>query len=272
MKKKIVAIILTHNSEHIIKKTIKSAQKVTKNVVIVDSYSNDNTLKIVKLLNCKIIKKKFINYSNQRNFIIRKYNKLCDWQLHLDADEILTQKLIKSINVILASEEKKHVYLIKRSVIFMKKKLFFGGSSNWHLRLFPSKTTLVENTTYDQHFVSSKSKQYLSGDLNDFISSNISKWIISHNNYSSSIAKVKYKNIKKTVNANFFGNNIERLRFFKKMYLKFPSSFLKPIILFIYKYFFLLGFLDGKVGFYYCFFNSLWFRTLIEAKKYENKL
>ena len=95
---------------------------------------------------------------------------------------------------------------------------------------------------------------------------------ISHNNYSSSIAKIKYKNIKKTVNANFFGNKIERLRFFKKMYLKFPFSFLKPIILFIYKYFFLLGFLDGKAGFYYCFFNSLWFRTLIEAKKYENFL
>ena len=272
MKKKIVAIILTYNSEHSIKKTIKSAKKITKDIVIVDSYSKDNTLKIAKSLNCKIIKKKFINYSTQRNFIIKKYNKLCDWQLHLDTDEILTQKLIQNIKVILTSEEKKYVYLIKRSVIFMKKKLFFGGSSNWHLRLFPSQTTSVENTIYDQHFISNKPKKYLSGDLNDFLSSNISKWIISHDNYSSIIAKDKYRNIKKTVNANFFGNNIERLRFLKNIYLKFPFSCLKPIILFIYKYFFLLGCLDGKAGFYYCFFNSLWFRTLIEAKKYENKL
>ena len=42
-------------------------------------------------------------------------------------------------------------------------------------------------------------------------------------------------------------------------------------MLFIYKYFILLGFLDGKVGFYYCFLNYLWFRTLFDEKNYEKK-
>ena len=37
---------------------------------------------------------------------------------------------------------------------FLNKKLSFGGSSNWHLRLFPSRTTLVEYGNYDQHFKS----------------------------------------------------------------------------------------------------------------------
>ena len=58
---------------------------------------------------------------------------------------------------------------------------------------------------------------------------------------------------------------------FKSIYYLTPSL-IRPFILFVYKYFILLGFLDGKIGFYYCFFNSLWFRTLIDAKKYEKNI
>ena len=35
------------------------------------------------------------------------------------------------------------------------------------------------------------------------------------------------------------------------------------------KYFLLLGFLDGKVGFIYAFLNSFWFHTLSDAKNFE---
>ena len=79
------------------------------------------------------------------------------------------------------------------------------------------------------------------------------------------------KNSKNVVQPKFFGNSLERLRFFKSIYYLLPS-FVRPFLLFIYKYFILLGFLDGKIGFYYCLFNSLWFRSLIDAKKYEKQL
>ncbi len=91
-KKKIVVVILTFNSESIIKKTILAAKKITKNILILDSFSKDNTLKIVKFLKCKVKKKKFINYSSQRNYIIKKCNNLYEWQLHLDSDEILNKE------------------------------------------------------------------------------------------------------------------------------------------------------------------------------------
>ena len=72
MKKKIAIIILSYNSDHIIKKTILAAKKISNNIIIVDSFSRDKTLKIAKSFNCKIIKRKFINYAKQRNFIIKK--------------------------------------------------------------------------------------------------------------------------------------------------------------------------------------------------------
>ena len=271
MKKKIAIIILSYNSDHIIKKTILAAKKISNNIIIVDSFSRDKTLKIAKSFNCKIIKRKFINYAKQRNFIIKKYNNLCNWQLHVDADEILTEELIQNIKSVINSNKKNSVYLIKRKVIFMKKLLNFGGTSNWHLRLFPSGTTSVENLKYDQHFISNKSKKYLSGHILDHVAKDISSWIASHNKWSSSDAQIIKTVSKKTVNPNFFGNSIEKRRFYKKIYNNFPFSLLKPIILFLYKYIFLFGFLDGRIGFYYCFLNSLWFKTLVEIKKIESK-
>ena len=50
MKNNIVIIILTFNSEKVIKETILAAKKISKNIVVLDSYSTDNTIKIVKKL------------------------------------------------------------------------------------------------------------------------------------------------------------------------------------------------------------------------------
>ena len=272
MKKKIIIVILTYNSQHIIKNTILSAKKISKNIIIVDSFSKDNTLKIVKSLNCKIIKRKFISYSNQRNFIIKKLNKSYEWQLHIDSDEIITNKLAESIKQTINLNNKNYAYLIKRKVIFMKKQINFGGAENWHLRLFPSGKAIVEKKIYDQHFISKIEKKYLSGYLKDHVTINLSTYILSHNRWSSLEAKQKLKNKYYSVKPSLFGNSIERKRFFKILYNYFPFPVIKPILLFLYKYFLLLGFLDGKIGFYYCLLNSLWFRTIIEAKKYENKL
>jgi len=272
MKKKIAVIIFTFNSEKIIKRTILAAKKISKDVVICDSFSKDKTIKIARSLHCKIVYRAIIpTYAAKRNYIIKKCNKLYDWQLHLDSDEILSKKLIKNINGIVRSNDKNYSYLIKRQPFFLKKKLSFGGASNWQLRLFPSGTTLVEDLNYDQHFKSKLKSKYVSGTLHDTNIKNLNEWINSHNDWSTTEAKEnRNNNSKNIVKPKLFGNNIERIKFFKSMYYFFPSL-IRPFLLFIYRYFILLGFLDGKVGFYYCFFHSLWFRTLIDAKKFEKK-
>ena len=272
MLKKIAVVILTYNSDKIIKKTIKAAQKITNEIIILDSYSTDKTLQIAKRLKCKILKKKFINYSLQRNFIIKKCNNKYEWQLHLDADEVVSIKLIKEIKEILKINNKNNSYLIKRYPFFLKKKLRFGGASNWHNRFFPSKSTKVEETSYDQHFKSKLKSKNLRGIIYDFNIQNLNDWIITHKRWSnlSLNDSIKRKN-KNVVKGALFGNKIERKRFFKNLYLSLPDI-PRVLILFIYKYIFLFGFIDGKPGFYYAVLNSLWFRMIIDAKKYERKI
>ena len=54
-------------------------------------------------------------------------------------------------------------------------------------------------------------------------------------------------------------------------YYKLPM-FLRCMMLFVYNYFFRLGFLDGKEGFVYHWMYQRWYRTLVDAKILEQKL
>ena len=128
----------------------------------------------------------------------------------------------------------------------------------------------MENKLYDQHFISLLKAKPVKGCIYDRNIDDLNSWINKHNRWSNLDIINNLKSKQKVLEGNIFGNNIERLRLYKNIYLLFPTI-IRPFILFFYKYFILLGFLDGKVGFYYCFLNSLWFRTLIDAKNYEKK-
>ena len=104
--KDIAIVILTYNSEKIIKKTIQKAKEISKNIIIVDSFSNDKTLKIAKKLNCKIIRRKFLNYADQRNYIMLIEIFYGSYR----CDEILSSKLLKTL--------KKHKIIIKLFIYY----------------------------------------------------------------------------------------------------------------------------------------------------------
>ena len=88
-------------------------------VYIVDSYSKDKTLKIAKKYKCKIFKRNFDNFSNQRNYCLSKNTKKFNWILFLDADEYLSLNLKKEISDVINSN-KFDAYKIKRRFIFEK--------------------------------------------------------------------------------------------------------------------------------------------------------
>ena len=52
------------------------------------------------------------------------------------------------------------------------------------------------------------------------------------------------------------------------LYYRAPK-FLRAYLWFIYNYIFRLGFLDGKEGFLFHYFECLWYRLLVDAKIYE---
>jgi len=66
------------------------------------------------------------------------------------------------------------------------------------------------------------------------------------------------------------GNPAQRKRFLRSKYYRMPL-FIRAFALFVYRYFFRLGFLDGVEGSIFWVLQSFWFRFLVDAKIWEKR-
>ncbi|MEO6348699.1 MAG: glycosyltransferase family 2 protein [Aquaticitalea sp.] len=93
----LTVIIPTYNEEHYLAGALYSVNFADE-IIVVDSFSTDKTVAIAKSYNCKIIERKFDNFSNQKNHALQFATN--DWVLFLDADERITfvlQQEIKNV-------------------------------------------------------------------------------------------------------------------------------------------------------------------------------
>ncbi|MEL6453209.1 MAG: glycosyltransferase family 2 protein [Cyanobacteria bacterium J06623_5] len=96
MLNKITPLILTYNEAPNIE---RSLQKLTwaKRIVIIDSYSTDQTLEILKAYpTVEVFQRKFDSFAQQCNHGLSKVES--PWVLSLDADYVLSEKLIEELS------------------------------------------------------------------------------------------------------------------------------------------------------------------------------
>jgi len=95
---KISGVILTFNEERNIARCIESIQSVVDEIVVVDSFSTDNTEEICKSYGVRFVQYAFEGYIEQKNrgLSLATY----DYVLSLDADEALSSELIESVKQI----------------------------------------------------------------------------------------------------------------------------------------------------------------------------
>lgn len=266
-------VLLTFNSASIIRETVLQARKISQHVYVVDSFSKDDTPAILHELGCTVVQRVFANYSDQRNWAISQVKSEYEWQLHLDADEVLDEQAVDEINTLLSGSPRFDAYMLRRRDYFMGKMLRFSGLNPWHLRLFRSTVGRCEDRLYDQHFVSGGKSGRLKGFMHDRNSARLTDWITSHNRWSDAEVAEKLANrapVGRVLEPRLMGDAREQMRFIKEIYYKLPMG-LRSVGYFIYRYLFRLGFLDGRVGFYFAFFQALWFRMLVDAKMYEKR-
>ncbi|CAM3524916.1 glycosyl transferase [Flavobacterium saliperosum S13] len=83
-------IIPTYNEVSYIEDAVKSVAFADE-IIVIDSFSTDGTKEKAIALGCKVLERKFDNFSSQKNHAIASATG--DWVLFLDADERVTQKL-----------------------------------------------------------------------------------------------------------------------------------------------------------------------------------
>ena len=92
---KLSVVIITKNEERNIERCFKSIVDVADEIIVVDSFSTDNTIALCEKYDVRVIQRKFEGYGSQKQFATEQAN--FDYVLSLDADEELSKELKASI-------------------------------------------------------------------------------------------------------------------------------------------------------------------------------
>jgi glycosyltransferase involved in cell wall biosynthesis len=271
-------VILTFNEEANIDACLSSVVDRVGEIFVVDSYSTDRTLDVVRKYTDKIYQHPFKNYANQRNWAQDNLPIKNEWIFHIDADERVTPELFEELNRIFSkSVGDVDGFFVSRRTVFMGTWIKHGGHyPAFHLRIFRKNLGRCEDRLYDQHFYVKGNIKTLKSDIIDTITSDLESWIARHNKWATQEAlEVIIKEREQGLGIKGYvikgerkGNPVEQRRWFRERYYRQPL-FIRPFLYFIYRYFFRLGFLDGKEGLIFHILQGFWYRFLVDAKIYE---
>lgn len=95
MEVKLSVVTITLNEERNIRRCLESVKDFADEIVVVDSFSTDNTESICKEYGAKFFENPFVGFIEQKNFATSKAT--YDYVLFIDADEAVSKRLGESI-------------------------------------------------------------------------------------------------------------------------------------------------------------------------------
>lgn len=225
---KISLVIITFNEERNIEQCLLSAIDIVDDIVVVDSFSSDRTEEICGHYNARFVKHRFEGHIEQKNWALTqaKFSKV----LSLDADEVLSEELKKSIIHAKNNWTCDGFYFNRKTKYCGKWIKHTGWYPDRKLRLWESKKGKWTGINPHDKFEMQPGAitGFLKGDLLHYSYYSISQHIQQVDKFTTIIAEANYKIGRKT--------NIIKIIF-------------HPIWKFKHDFFLKLGFLDGYYGF-----------------------
>jgi glycosyltransferase involved in cell wall biosynthesis len=222
---KITAIIPTLNEEIHIEEAIKSVGFADE-IIVIDSFSTDKTIEIAEKMNVKIIKRKFDDFSSQKNFAIDQAAH--DWIYILDADERVTPKVKAEILEAVQNSKDFVGFYVRRTFYFCGKKVNYSGfQRDKVIRLFLKEHCKYRGLVHER-VSASGSLGFFKNKIDHFSYRNYDHYISKMNHYGAIRAQELHE---KGVQVNIY------------------HVMIKPAARFFIHYVIRLGFLDGFTGF-----------------------
>ncbi|HEY6898993.1 MAG TPA: glycosyltransferase family 2 protein [Puia sp.] len=131
------AVIITHNESRNIRRTLSRLQWCDE-ILILDSFSTDDTVTICRELGCQVYFRTFDGYGTQKRHAVSLAKN--DWVLCLDADEVLSEQLVDEIIHEMESGPAYSGYRLPMNLVFLGREFRYGKESQrYFLRLFNRK-------------------------------------------------------------------------------------------------------------------------------------
>ena len=235
ISQKISVLIITLNEEINVKELLPDLDFADE-VIIVDSYSTDNTKSIAQSFpNVTFIEHKFINYASQRNFALTQAKNT--WILFLDADERIPAELKQEIKQTINNKDSLPAYYCYRTFMFKNTTLHFSGwQTDKIIRLFKKEKAHydLEKLVHEKLISTGKT-----GKL---------KYKLIHYSYHS------YPTYRQKMQIYGKLKAIEELK--KRTQPTLFHFYIRPLYQFLYNYLIRMGILDGKKGIIICYLNA----------------
>lgn len=225
----ITVVILTKNEEEHIVNVIKNAQKLTDKVLIVDSGSIDRTVELAEENKAQVIYRAWDDdFAAQRNFALMYID--TEWVLYLDADERMSDKLIKNIKKVV--EDSPAIYKNERRNNAFGKSFKYGVlGPDSVIRLFP------------------KDSGYWVGKVHEYVESDLPLKTL-----EGYLVHYTYKDFDEYLSKMNLYSNIGAVKNFDsgKKVKPIKDFIFRTIFAFVKMYFLKKGFLEGWMGFVLC--------------------
>jgi glycosyltransferase involved in cell wall biosynthesis len=273
-------IVAARNESRNLPRCLQSLSKFGE-VYVVDSQSTDNTRQIANEYGAKVVDFHYRGgWPKKRQWAMDALPLDNDWIMLLDADEAIPHELQMEIRQAIKNPQidgyyiSLHVVFLDRvlrhcGASFEKLCLFRRGSGRFECRLKDQDISMCDMEVHEHVVVKGRTAK-LKGHIDHHNVESISHSIQKHNDYSNWEAAVAMNGTDhdEALTPSLFGSQAQQRRWLKKKLFRVPGF---PVFLFLYRYLFRLGFLDGVPGLIYCSFQAI--QTFqIKAKIYELKL
>jgi glycosyltransferase involved in cell wall biosynthesis len=236
-------------------------------VYVIDSQSTDDTVAIAQSRGAKVVQFHYAGgWPKKRQWAMDTLPFAYDWILLLDADEVLTPDLVEEIRRAV-QDPGVNGYSIRLQMYFLGRVLRHCDASFWKLSLFrkgrgrfecrlKNQDASMADIEIHEHVVVEGPTAELRNALVHHNVDSLSRYILKHNEYSNWEARVLLQPEREPeeMSADLFGTQAQRRRWLKRNLYRLPGS---PVLLFLYRYVFRLGFLDGVPGLVYCTFQAV---------------
>lgn len=252
---------------------MRSVSPYVERVVVVDSYSVDDTRDLASSMGADVFQNPWKNYATQFNWALDNANINTPWVLRLDADEIVTDQLGDLLSgQCLSTSDDVTGFTVNRQIHFLGRWIRRGGIYPLRmLRIFKYGKGRCEDRWMDEHIVVDGDVGHLDADIVDENLQSLSWWTEKHNGYASrEVIDILVNRIDSKVEPESAMSRQAKIKRWVKesVYGKLPLG-MRPGLYFFYRYFIRLGFLDGWQGMVFHTLQGFWYRFLVDAKLLE---
>lgn len=216
-------------------------------ILVVDSYSSDDTLAICREYGARILQHEYVNSARQKNWALPQCRH--EWVLQIDSDEVLSTELRSEIEQALAQAPPEvHAFRMPRRNYMFGRWLRHGGTyPDYQIRLLRRDQARWQDREVHAHVRVPGRIETLHHDLLHDDAPNLAKLLRKLDRYT----RYEADELKK-----------------RKSRYRWHHLVLRPVAAFLYRYLWLQGFRDGWHGLIVCAYWAIYV-FFTRAKQWE---